>query len=222
LAQHSGDEMINKELWSFYKIQDFKDWTQYILENAIQEKISIYLNIVVTKINVFSLHNYIQLLIDIGFTNILPSRDYADGSISHKISFWFVQPNGYAELNKEKVLLTYSDEEIKEIDKVVQLCKNNKILPDFHFVCPPICVLDYPEYNLEHERLKKLERDTEQWDINESNLESYKFLWKEKRKFDECNQCKNNKYCLGFYKNWVEFVWEEYVKEKINHFVLIK
>ena len=25
-------------------------------------------------------------------------------------------------------------------------------------------------------------------------------------KFDECKKCRYNDYCLGFYKNWVEFV----------------
>lgn len=220
LAQHSWNEMINKELGIFYNIEDFISWTKYILDNNIFRKISIYLNIVVTKINIFSLYDYILLLINTWFIQIIPDRWHKDKINTHKISFWFIQPNWYAELNKEEVLLKYTQEEIKEIDKIVDLCKNNNILPDFHFVCPPICILNYPEYNLEYERLKKLEQNKIDWNVNKSNLESYEFLWKEKQKFSECEKCKYNKYCLWFYKNWIDFVWEDYVKEKINTFVI--
>lgn len=222
LAQHSSDNDINIKMWSYYKIDDFTDWTKYILENNIHKKVSIYLNIVVTQINIFSLFSYLELLIKIWFINIIPKRDFDNWMITHKISFWFVQPNWYAEINKNEVLIKYTDEEIKEISRAVDLCKQNNILPDFHFVCPPLCILDYPEYNLEHARLKKLEQDTIDWKVNESNLDSYKFLWKEKKKFKECKGCENEKYCLGFYKNWIEFVWEAYVRTKINKFLLEK
>jgi len=40
-----------------------------------------------------------------------------------------------------------------------------------------------------------------------------------KKKFDECKKCRYNDYCLGFYKNWVEFVWEKYTKEMIEKFL---
>lgn len=229
LAQHSHLSEINKELWSFYKISDFQEWVKYILSNNLHKKVGIYLNIVVTKINIFYLYEYLKFLVEIGFIDIIPVRHHMDidlahilddGTLTHKISFWFCQPNWYANLNKEKVLLKYTDEEISEIKKVVEFCKINDILPDFHFVWPPLCILEYPEYNLEYDRLFKLERDTANQDVNISNLESYKFLWKEKMKFEKCKKCKYNNYCLGFYKNWVTFAGEEYVEEKINQFLL--
>ncbi len=220
LAQHSWDDYINKDLGSFYYIDDFKSWTDYILKNKIHKKISIYLNIVVTKINLYSLYDYILLLINIWFIKIIPDRLYKNNVNTHKISFWFVQPNWYAEINKEEVLLKYTNLEIVEIDRIIDLCRKNNILPDFHFVCPPICVLNYPEYNLEYERLKKLKSDEDNWKVNKSNLNSYKFLWKEKQKFEECSKCKYNDYCLWFYKNWINYVWEEHVKEKINNFII--
>lgn len=219
LAQHSWNELINKQLWSFYNIKDFIEWTKYILDNKIYAKIDVYLNIVVTKINIFYIKDYIKMLVDIWFINIIPTRSYFFRTKTRKISFWFVQPNWYADINKEEVLLKYSEDEINEIDKIVKICKKNNILPDFHFVCPPLCILKYPEYNLEYERLKKLEKDNKKWKVNEWNLKSYEFLWKEKSKFDECSKCKYNKYCLWFYKNWISFVWEDYVKEKINKFL---
>lgn len=219
LAQHSGNDTINKQLGSFYNIEDFISWTKYILDNDIHKKISIYLNIVVTKINIFSLYEYISMLINIWFIKIIPDRWHDDKENTHKISFWFVQPNWYAEINKNDVLLKYTQEEINEIYKIVDLCKNNNILPDFHFVCPPLCILNYPEYNLEYERLKKLEQNKIDWSVNESNLKSYEFLWKEKQKFSECKKCRYNNYCLWFYKNWINYVWEEYIKEKINNFI---
>lgn len=222
LAQHSWDDYINKDLGSFYNIDDFKSWTKYILVNNIHKKISIYLNIVVTKINLFSLYDYILLLINIWFIKIIPDRSSKNKVNTHKISFWFVQPNWYAELNKEEVLLKYTSLEIDEIDRIINLCKKNNILPDFHFVCPPICILNYPEYNLEYERLKKLKKDEDTWNVNKSNLDSYKFLWKEKQKFEECKKCKYNDYCLWFYKNWIDYVWEDYVKDKINSFIIWK
>jgi hypothetical protein len=72
---------------------------------------------------------------------------------------------------------------------------------------------------LEFSRLKKLEENEKKWEVNKWNLESYKYLWKEKRKFEECEKCSYNKYCLWFYKNWIEFVWEDYIKMKINNFI---
>jgi len=102
----------------------------------------------------------------------------------------------------------------------VDLCRRNKILPDFHFTSPPLCVLNYPEYNLEYSRLRKLEENKKIWNVNKWNLESYKWLWKEKQKFDQCKKCDNNKYCLWFYKNWIEFVWEKYIKEKISNYLI--
>ena len=215
LAQHSWDEIINKELWSYYNIEDFKKWVKFVQENKLDKKISIYLNIVVTKINIFSICDFISMLLQIWFIDIIPKDQDEKGKYTHKISFWYCQPNGYAELNKDQVLLDFWKEQIVEIDKIVELCQKNNILPDFHFTAPPICVLDYKEYNLEYSRLKTLEQNTEDGEINEWNLESYKWLWKEKRKFDECKQCSNNKYCLWMYKNWINFVWEDYAKDKI-------
>ncbi len=219
LAQHSYNNEINKKLWSIYNIEWFIDWIKYILDNGIHKKISIYLNIVVTKINIFDLYNYITFLINIWFVNIIPHREHDNWLISHKISFWFVQPNWYAEINKEEVLLKYTNDEIVEINRIVKLCNENNILPDFHFVCPPLCILDYPEYNLEYERMSKLEKNKKKWEVNVSNLEAYRFLWKEKKKFEECQKCKYNKYCLGFYKNWIDFVWQSYVIEKIKKYL---
>ncbi|MDD3302446.1 MAG: radical SAM protein [Candidatus Gracilibacteria bacterium] len=221
LAQHSGNDDINKKLGVYYNIDDFINWVKYIYDNKIHKKISIYINIVVTKINIFYLNDYIKLLLKIGFIKIISCRRINDKRL-YKFSFGFVQPNGYANLNKEEVLLKYTQDEINEIDKIVKLCEKNKILPDFHFVCPPLCILNYPEYNLEYERLKKLENNKINGDVNEPNLRSYEFLWKEKQKFEECETCKFNNYCLGFYKNWINFVGEKYVKEKINSFIIKK
>lgn len=215
LAQHSWDEIINRELWSYYNIEDFKKWVQFVQENKLDKKISIYLNIVVTKINIFSICDFISMLLQIWFIDIIPKDQDKKGKYSHKISFWYCQPNGYAELNKDQVLLDFWKEQIVEIDKIVELSQKNNILPDFHFTAPPICILDYKEYNLEYSRLKTLEQNTADGEINEWNLESYKWLWKEKKKFDECKQCSNNKYCLWMYKNWINFVWEDYAKNKI-------
>lgn len=220
LAQHSDSDIINAAIWSKYSIKKFEEWVNFIVENEIHNKVNIYLNIVVTKINIFWLYNFIKHLINIGFVKMIPLRHHDNWKTTTKISFWFVQPNWYANLNKEEVLLTYTEDEIWEIDRVIDLCKKNNILPDFHFVCPPICILNYPEYNLEYDRLKKLERNQVDWEVNKANLESYKFLWKEKMKFWECRECNYEKYCLWFYKNWIDFVWENYVKGKIQAFVV--
>ena len=219
LAQHSADENINRKLWCYFDIEDFKEWVEYIKINKLDKKISIYLNIVVTKINLFSIYDYIKILLDIGFINMIPSRNHDNWKITHKISFGLVQPNWYANLNKEEVLFKYDEIELNEIKKIIKLCEKNNILPDFHFTSPPLCILNYPEYNLEYSRLKKLRDDEKMWTINKWNLESYKWLWKEKQKFSECDKCKYNNYCLWFYNNWVKFVGEDYVKNKINNFL---
>lgn len=218
LAQHSFDDEINKKLWVYYQISDFISFVNYIESNKLDKKISINFNIVVNKINIFYVYDFILNLINIWFIKII-SANWDSKNNLKKISFWFVQPNWYANLNREEVLLKYSDDEIKEVEKIVKLCEKNNILPDFHFVCPPLCILDYKKYNLEYARLKKLEDDNLNNNINSGNLETYKFLWKEKAKFEECKKCENNNYCLWFYKNWTDFVWEDYVKEKILNYL---
>jgi MoaA/NifB/PqqE/SkfB family radical SAM enzyme len=218
LAQHSFDKNINNKLGIYYNIDDFIAWWNYILEKKLYKKIDIYLNIVVNKINIFHIYDYLNFLIKSWFINIIKIRDSSKGKL-RKISFWLVQPNWYAYINKDEVLLKYDDLEINELDRIINLCRQNKIFTDFHFTAPPVCILNYPEYNLEHEILTNLELDKKSWKVNTSNLESYKFLWKEKQKFKECEKCKYNNYCLWFYNNWINFVWEEYAKEKINKFI---
>jgi len=219
LAQHSWNDKINKKLWSYYNINDFIDWVNYVKDNGLDKKICINLNIVVTKINLPYISDFIKFLIKIWFINLIDWGQSDFRNRTHKISFWFCQPNWYANLNKDEVLLDFWESETILIDEMVGICKKEYILPDFHFTSPPICILDYKDYNLEYSRLKKLEDNIFTWDVNEWNLESYKWLWKEKQKFDECKKCENNKYCLWFYKNWVNFVWEDYVKNRINNYI---
>ena len=219
LAQHSSDEEINKKLWIYYSIDDFKNWITFIKDNNIHNKIQIAFNIVVNKININQVYEYILFLKENWFIDLLPIEENNWFKNTRRISFWLVQPNWYAEINKDEVLLDYSNIQIEKIDKIVCLCKENNIYADFHYTAPPLCVLNYPEYNLEYQRLKNIEEDEKNWNLNEWNLESYKYLWSEKQKFDECSKCKNNSYCLGFYKNWVTFVWEENVRNRINKFI---
>lgn len=234
LAQHSHLDKVNKELWVYYKIEDFIDWVKYVTENNIFSENNIYmwkerkrptvlyLNIVVWKINLPYLKDYIKFLIDVWFLKYVWKTtwivEWKELDLT-KISFWLTQPNWYAEINAKDVLLKYDEKEMKYMTESIDFCKENNIFCDFHFTSPPICVLNYPEYNLEHSRLEKLEKDKKEWRVNEWNLESYKELWKEKIKFEECKKCEHDKYCLWFYRNWVKFFWEEYAKEKINTFL---
>jgi len=219
LAQHSSYNDINKEMWVYYDIEDFKSWVKYVNDNNIHNKIQIAFNIVINKINIMYIYDYIIFLIEIWFINLLPIEDNNWFKNTKRISFWLVQPNWYAEINKEKVLLEYNSKQVSEITKIVKLCKINNVYSDFHFTSPPLCILNFPDNNLEFQRLKQIEIDKVSWEINNWNLESYKYLWKEKQKFKECKECNNNKYCLWFYKNWVSFVWEEYIKNKIKIFI---
>lgn len=219
LAQHSFDKEINKKLGTFYSIDDFKSWVNFISINSIHKKIQISFNIVVNKINIFWIYDYILFLKKIWFIDLLPNEDNNWFKNTKRISFWLVQPNWYAEINKNEVLLKFDDKEVHEIHHFVKLCKENNIYSDFHFTAPPLCILNYPEYNLEYQRLKQIEKDSNSWNINNWNLESYKYLWKEKQKLDECKRCKYNNYCLWFYKNWIEFVWENDVKNKVFNYI---
>ncbi len=215
LAQHSSDVDINNKLGIYYNIKDFINWVGGIKKNGIYKKIYIWFNIVITKINLFQIYDYLNFLLEVGFLWILPKIV----NWQNPISFWLVQPNWYAEINKEEILLKYNDDELNEINKIIDFCKENNIYPDFHFTAPPLCILNYPEYNLEYKRSLNLEEDVKKWIVNEWNLESFKSLRKEKQKFKECDKCKYNNYCLWFYKNWISFIWEDYVKEKINNFI---
>lgn len=214
LSQHSSNVYINRKLWVYYEISDFIEWVSYIKEQSLQNKIYIWLNVVVTKINLYEIYNYLKFLLGIGFLSLLPS---VNGN--SPISFWYCQPNWYAEVNKDELLLLYDKQELFEINKIMDFAKENKILPDFHFTAPPLCILYYPVYNLEYERLRNLEKDRIKGNINNSNLESYRALWKEKQKFDECKNCKYTNYCLWFYKNWIAFSWKESVKLRIKDFI---
>lgn len=219
LAQHSWNKEINKKLWSFYSIDDFISWVKYVKEFDIHNKIQISFNIVINKINIFYIYDYILFLMYIWFIDLLPLENNNWFLNSKRISFWLVQPNGYAEINKEEVLLKFDKQQIQEIEKIVKLCKKSNIYIDFHFTSPPLCILNYPEYNLEYQRLKNLEDDIKKWKVVEWNLESYKKLWKEKEKMDWCQKCNYNNFCLWFYKNFIDFVWKKYVLEKINNFL---
>ena len=69
------------------------------------------------------------------------------------------------------------------IAQVVDYCKHEGIELDFHYTAPPLCILNYPDYNLEYTRLQQLRQDVNNDNINVSNLESFQVLWKEKQKF---------------------------------------
>jgi MoaA/NifB/PqqE/SkfB family radical SAM enzyme len=219
LAQHWFDDKINKKLGTFYNIDDFKDWVTYVKENNIHKDIWIAFNIVINKININWIYDYILFLKEVWFLDLLPNENNNWFKDTKRISFGLVQPNGYAEINKEEVLLEFNDNELKKLHSIIALCKDNNIYSDFHFTAPPLCILDYKEYNLEYQRMVKIEEDKKNWELIEWNLDSYKYLWKEKQKFSECSKCKNNDYCLWFYKNWIEFVWENYVKDKILSYI---
>lgn len=213
IAQHSHDELVNKQLGSFYKTDDFSKWVDYVKQHNLREKIFLDMNIVVSKINLPILKDYLSYLNEIWIFDII-----WDSSSTKKISIWFIQPNWYAWLNKDEVLLKFDEEQQWYVKSFVEFAESKNIFLDFHFVSPPLCVLNYPKYNLEYQRLKQLSLDNNSWETLEWNLDSYKVLWKEKQKFDECNSCQFNNYCLWFYKKWIEYVWEDYVKQFITKF----
>ncbi len=210
LANHSENSDINMKMWSYSNIDNFLKFLEYFKNNKLNSKIKILTNIVVNKINLPTTINYINFLLE---------NDYFEIIWNKHLSIWFVQANWYANINKDEVLLKYSPRDIKQIVEIIKHCEKKWLLLDFHYTSPPLCILNYPEYNLEYYRLKQLENDKKSSSINDSNLESFKYLWKEKQKFEECNKCKYNDYCLWFYKNWVSFVWDDYAKEKINNFL---
>jgi MoaA/NifB/PqqE/SkfB family radical SAM enzyme len=219
IAQHWFYENENNLLWCILDKNSFEEWIKFLIDNKIYNEIQITLNIVVNKINLFSLLKYIDYLFQIWFVSMLKLDENNWFDNTKRISFWLIQPNGYAFINKEEVLLDFNDAQVWEIKKIIKHCFEYNIYPDFHFTAPPLCVLNIPLYNLEYSRLKLLEKDRNEDKIVSSNLEVYKNLWKEKKKFNICKKCINNNYCLGFYKNWIKFVWEKYVKEKIKNFI---
>ena len=219
LAQHWNNKEQNLEMWIYYKSEDFENWVKYIYNKSFHKKIDISFNIVVNKINIFDIYSYILYLKKVWFLKILPMHDDVESNKIKKISFWLVQPNWYAEINSEKVLLKYDELEVDEIHKIIDLCIDEYIYPDFHFTAPPLCILDIPDYNLEHHRMKKLNNDIKEGTINKWNLESYKYLWKEKSKIDLCKKCRYNDSCLWFYNNWIKFVWKDYIEKKVSDFI---
>ena len=219
LALHSNNDSINKQLGCQFFFSDFVKWTKYIKENKLQNKIKISLNIVVSKINIFNLTSLLNDLEVIWFFDILDASREMWLLSKKMISFWLVQPNGYAFNNKDELLLDFDANQLESINQAVNLCERNWIMPDFHFTSPPLCIMDYKEYNLEYQRLKSLENDINNNLKNESNLETYKILWSEKEKIQLCNGCLNQNYCLWFYKNWIDFVWMDYIKQRVLQYI---
>lgn len=207
LAQHSYLKEINTKLWCFYEFDDFLNFSKYLYEKMLS--IDIKLNIVITKINLPYILEFIKKLQEIWFLKY----------IKNYISIWFCQPNWYAYKNKNDVLLRFDNYENEIIWKVIDFCKNQNIKLDFHYTSPPLCILNNPEYNLEYKKLKQLEIDKKTKNLNNSNLESFKFLWKEKKKFENCKKCIYDKYCLWFYKNWIEFAGVDFIDNKIINFL---
>lgn len=218
LAQHSNNDKINKYIWSYFNNNDFNNWINYIIDNKLYNKIQINFNIVLNKINIKTIIDYLQYLKEINFFELLRNEDNFWRLSTKRISFWLVQPNWYANINRE-VLLIFDKEEKNIISDVINFCEDNNIYPDFHYTSPPLCVLDLPDYNLEHHRLRDLKNDIDRNNVELSNLESFKFLWKEKQKYKECDKCLNNNYCLWFYKNWIKFIWEDEVKNIIKNYL---
>lgn len=209
-SNHSNDSELNKAMWSYTNTDNFFKFLAHFEKNNLNKKVRILTNIVVNKFNISTTKDYISFLIKNNYFKIIDNNH---------LSIWFVQPNWYANINKDEVLLKYDEKELNYIKDFVLFCESNWLSLDFHFTAPPICTLDYREYNLEYDRLKQLENDKTKWNLIEPNLEKYEWLWKEKQKFSECNKCKYNDYCLWFYKNWLSFVWDDYAKEKINNFL---
>ena len=215
LAQHWYDKNINKKMWTYFLEEDFLSWVNYIIEYKLYKQVKFHFNIVINKINIFHIYNYLIYLRDNRLLDILPIENNYWFKNTRKISFGLVQPNWYAEINEKEVVLRYNSNEIIEIKKIINLCEENKIYPDFHFTAPPLCVLNYPEYNLEYKRLQSIKNDINNNIVSKGNFESYMLLAKEKQKFVECKKCIYNDYCLWFYKNWIKIVWKEDIKEKI-------
>ncbi len=223
LAQHSSNKNINTELWILYTIEDFVEWISYIKINNLDKKIWIYLNIVITKVNLPYILEHVIFLKNNWFMDFIREYNFSvwwKKSKMKKISFWFVQANWYAVKNKELVLLHFSSYQINLIKDIIAFCEKNNFFPDFHYTSPPLCILNYPEYNLEYQNLKKLKNDTMNNKVNFSSLDSYKKLWWEKKKFEECQKCKYNDYCLGFYKEQILFSKEEVIQNIIHTFVI--
>lgn len=206
LAQHTHNDKTNKELGCFYKFEDFLDWIEFLKKQSYLP--DIFLNIVVTQKNIWEIEDFISILIKKDFLKLL----------RNKISLWFCQPMWYAMQNKETMLLDFNNIQKISIEKIIELSRKQNVLLDFHYTSPPLCVLNYPEYNLEYNQLKQLEIDNKKNNISESNLESFKFLWKEKTKYSGCNKCSYNKYCLGFYKNYEEYLGKNKIEEFISDF----
>ena len=206
LAQHSHKNQTNKELGCFYEFWDFLEWIEYLKKQKYIP--DIFLNIVVTQKNIWEIEEFILILLKNWFLKLL----------RNKISLWFCQPMWYAMQNKETMLLDFNHSQKTSIEKIIILSKQENILLDFHYTSPPLCVLNYPEYNLEYKQLKQLEIDNKKNNISESNLESFKFLWKEKTKYAKCWKCSYNKYCLGFYKNYEEYLGKEKIQKFISDF----
>lgn len=213
LAQHWHIDFINKEMWCFYKQDNFVEWINFIKKNKLQDKIKLRINIVICKIN---------LAIILDYLIFLKNLDFLEKFCDWYMSLWFVQPNWYAEINAEEVLLKYTEDEILEIDNIIRFAEDNNIFLDLHYTCPPLCIINYPQYNLENKNLNKLKIDIENDTLIAENLKKFKYLWNEKIKFRECSNCKYNNFCKWFYKNWIKFVWEEFVKNKVKNFLLIK
>ncbi|MDD4530598.1 MAG: radical SAM protein [Candidatus Gracilibacteria bacterium] len=213
LAQHGHIDFINKEMGCFYKQDNFVEWINFIKKNKLQDKIKLRINIVICKINLAIILDYLIFLKNLDFL-----EKFCDGYMS----LGFVQPNGYAEINAEEVLLKYTEDEILEIDNIIRFAEDNNIFLDLHYTCPPLCIINYPQYNLENKNLNKLKIDIENDTLIAENLKKFKYLWNEKIKFRECSNCKYNNFCKGFYKNWIKFVGEEFVKNKVKNFLLIK
>ena len=210
LAQHSSNNLLNKKMWCFTNLENFIIFLDYFEKNKLINEIKIYINIVINKINLSTTKEYINFLLKNNYFKLVNNNHF---------SFWFIQPNWYANINNDEVLLKYDKNELIIINELIKICEDNKLSLDFHFTSPPLCILNNPEYNLEYIVLNKLEVDKNKWIINKWNLDSYRELWKEKQKLESCKKCSYNKYCLWFYKNWISFVWEECVKQKIMNYI---
>lgn len=206
---HACDEQINRKLWCFYDKEKFVSFVKFVKEKNLASKLIIEQNIVISQINLYHIYDYLNFLKDSWFFDILAKR---------QISLGIVQPHWYARDNRERLLINFSEKDIKEAQKVVSFLEKNNVKIEFHYTAPPLCILDYPQYNLEYKNLKEMEEDIKNNTFSKWSFENVKTLWKEKMKFPKCKKCAYDKYCSGFYKSWVDFYGKEKLENRVKDF----
>ncbi|MFW6009325.1 MAG: radical SAM protein [Nanoarchaeota archaeon] len=183
IALHSDKESIHDKITQ--RKNSFKETIDGI-KNLISLNANIGIKIVISKYNYKDLKNILILLksLKVNYVNIA-----------------FPHANGNALKYFDKVVPNYKDI-VSYVENAIEFSKENNIILELEQVLPCCLNKNYDMKYFTDIKLKSNECELKQ--LNQDMLKGKNLFKKDKRKIPQCKSCIYNRYCDGFWKEYIE------------------